>query len=181
MLPSRPLFAALLFLFALLPALAAGETRIAVMNYQAVLFNSAAAEDATLALRSKLTAEQARLQDIEQQIKVRQRRLSTDRDILTADEIQAFEQEVQQLLSENAQLSALLQQEQQQSRNAFVEQFQPVIRELVAEYVAANGITLVLDAQMVLWNDGEEDITRLILDQFDSRYVEQKSADVLTQ
>lgn len=157
------------------------ETKIAVMNYQAVLFNSAAANDATIQLRTALAPQQTRLQDIQQQVEVRQSRLTTDQDILTDEEIESFQVEIQELLNERTQLSALLQQEQQKSRNAFVQQFQPVIRTLVSDYVQTENITLVLDAQMVLWNGGEEDITNVILEKFDALYGAENSEPETTE
>lgn len=153
----------------------AAETTLAVMNYQAVLFNSAAANDATLQLRSMLEPEQKMLQDIKQQIETRQSRLETDKDILTEEEEAGFQGEIQSLLTDQAQISARMQQAQQNSRDAFIKQFQPAIRALVEQVVAEKGYTLVVDAQAVLWNAGEPDITEDVLNAFDNWYANAKA------
>ncbi len=163
-----------LSLFGLLSTAAIAETKIAVLNYQAVLFNSTAANDATLQLRTALAPEQSRLQDLSQQIETRRSRLETDQELMTEEEIDQFKRDIQSMMSEQAQLSALMQQRQQESRNAFVKQFQPFVRTLVESYVEENKITIVIDAQAVLWNQGEPDITESILAAFDKEYQAKK-------
>ncbi len=152
------------------------ESKIAVMNYEAVLFNSQAANDATLELRTSLAPEQKRLQDIKLQFETRQSRLTTDRDILTEEEVAQFQKELQTLAGEQQQISARMQQVQQESRNAFVQQYQPVIRELVSALVKSEGYTMVIDSKAVLWNENEPDLTDQILEQFDAQYTKQQSA-----
>jgi Skp family chaperone for outer membrane proteins len=157
---------------------AMAETKIAVMNYQSVMFNSVAATDATLQLRSNLAPAQKALQDISQQIESRQGRLSTDRDILTDEEVQTFNGELQALFAEQTQITSQMQQAQQNSRNAFIQQYQPIIRDLVSKYIEEKTITLVIDAQAVLWNSGEPDITEDLLQEFDAWYQENKTVAV---
>jgi outer membrane protein len=156
--------------FSFLSGAALAESKLAVMNYQAVLFNSAAAEDATLQLRTALATEQNRLQDLTQQIETRRSRLQTDQELMTEEEINQYKKDIQGMMSEQAKLQAVMQQRQQESRNAFIKQFQPFIRSLVKSYVEENGITLVVDTQAVLWNEGEPDITQEILASFDREY-----------
>jgi Skp family chaperone for outer membrane proteins len=157
-------------IFAAISGNVLAETKIAIMNYQAVLFNSAAATDATMQLRTALAPEQKRLQDLSQQIDTRRSRLETDKDLMTAEEIEQYQNDIQAMLSEQSQISAVMQKRQQESRNAFVKQFQPFIRSLVESYIEKQGITLVLDSQTVLWNQGEPDITEDILAAFDREY-----------
>ena len=157
-------------LLSLTTVTAFAETKLAVMNYQAVLFNSKAANDATLVLRASIEPDQKRLQDIQQQLETRQSRLVTDNDILTDEEKLKYQREMQALLGEQQQISARMQQAQQDSRNGFIQQYQPVIRELVAAYVEKEGFTIVIDSQAVLWNTNEPDLTEVILAQFDSQY-----------
>jgi Skp family chaperone for outer membrane proteins len=161
-----------------LTSAAIAETKIAIMNYQSVMFNSVAATDATVQLRSNLAPAQKALQDISQQIESRQGRLSTDRDILTDEEVQQFNNELQSLFAEQTQITSQMQQAQQNSRNAFIQQYQPIIRDLVSTYVEEKTITLVVDAQAVLWNSGEPDITEDLLQAFDAWYQENKELAV---
>ena len=153
------------------------ETKVAVMDYQAVLFNSIAAEDASVVLRENLAQVQARLQEIEQGIESRQGRLETDKDILTEDELQQYNQELQTLAMEQQQLAGVIQQTQQQSRIQFNEQFKPLIRELVVGYVADTNYNLIVEAQAVLWNVDTPDITEDILALFNAEYAKLKEAN----
>lgn len=155
---------------------AMAETKIAVMNYQDVLFNSAAAEDATLQLRTFLEPEQKQLNDLNAKLQNREGRLQTDKDILTEEEVVALQTEMQELLAERNNVLARMQQAQEQSRAQFIQNFQPAVRELVAVYVAENGFSLILDAQVVLWNEGEPDLTEPMLEAFNNWYAEQKQA-----
>jgi len=153
------------------------ETKIAIMNYQAVLFSSTAAEAATLQLRTDLAGARGRLKDIQLGIETRQDRLLTDGDMLTAEEIALFELELQALMEEQAQISAQMQQAQQKSRTEFIQQFQPLIRELMDALVTEQGYNLVVDAQAVLWVTDTPDITDEMLAQFDAAYGQLKAAE----
>jgi Skp family chaperone for outer membrane proteins len=73
-----------------------------------------------------------------------------------------------------------MQQAQQESRNAFVKEYQPVVRDFVSDYVKANGFSLVLDSQVVLWNESEPDISESILNSFDEWYQKQNNTSELS-
>ncbi len=158
----------------------AAETNMAVLNYQVVLFNSIAAEEATVQLRKSLEPAQQRLNDIQSGLSSRQSRLQTDADILTEEEVLIFQQEIQSFLAEQAQISSQMQQAQQQSRTQFVQTFQPVVREIVQSIVVELGFTLVIDSQAVLWNEGTEDLTEQVLNQFDLQYSKSQSSQEVT-
>lgn len=143
---------------------------MAVMNYQAVLFNSAAAEDASVELRDRLAAAQSRVQELEAALQARQSRLQSDADILTEEEIANFQQEMQTMAAERQQLTARIQQEQRASQNAFAQQYQPLIREIVSNYVEENDIGVILEAQAIVWNTSLTDITEDITALFDEQY-----------
>lgn len=154
---------------------ALAETKIAVMDYQAVLFNSVAAQDASVVLRASLADVQARLQELQQGLESRQQRLETDKDILTEEEIAQYRAEMDAMVQEQQQLAAQIQQAQQQSRVQFNEQFKPLIRELVTAFVAKTDYNLIVEAQAVLWNVDTPDITEEILNQFDNEYAKLKA------
>jgi len=167
---SKKILSGLALICAVVSPAGYAETKIAIMNYEAVLFNSTAAEAATLQLRATLAGAQGRVKDIQLGIETRQNRLLTDGDILTAQEIAAFEQELQALGQEQAQITAQMQQAQQQGRADFIQQYQPLIRELMDTYVTEQGYNLVVDAQAVLWVMETPDITDEMLIQFDAAY-----------
>jgi len=172
---SKKTLAGLALICALVSPGVYAETKIAVMNYQAVLFNSIAAEAATLKLRTALAGAQGRVKDIQLGIETRQNRLLTDGDILTDEEIASFEQELQALVQEQAQITAQMQQAQQQSRADFIQQYQPLIRELMDALVTEQGYNLVVDAQAVLWVTDTPDITDEMLTEFDAAYGQLKA------
>lgn len=178
MVNSKKIMAGLGLIGILMSPLVRAETSVAIMNYQAVLFNSSAAEAATLQLRTDLAGAQSRLQDIQLGIQTREDRLLTDGDILTAEEISVFEQELQGLAQELAQITAQMQQAQQQSRAGFIKQYQPLIRELMSAYVIEQGFSLVVDSQAVLWVNGTPDITDAMLTQFNNAYAQRKAGSV---
>lgn len=151
------------------------ETKMAVLDYQAVLFKSLAADDATAQLRELLSGHQARLKELEQGITTRQARLKTDVDILTDEEKQQFVEEIQAFQSELGTINGQIQQAQQNSRNEFIKYYQPAIRSIVEEYVTAEQIDLVLEAQTVLWNSTVPDITQPVLDIFDQKFSDNKA------
>lgn len=150
--------------------LATAADGMVVMNYQAVLFNSAAAEEASVELRDRLQPAQARVQELETALQARQSRLQTDADILTEQEINGFQQEMQAMAAERQQLAARIQQEQRASQNAFAQEYQPLIREIVSNYVEENDIGVILEAQAIVWNTSLPDITEDITALFDEQY-----------
>lgn len=155
--------------------MAVAETRMAIMNYQAVLFSSSAAQEATEVLRQSLSGQQAQLKQLQQGMESRQSRLKTDAEILTPEESLVFQREIQAMAVEQSRLSNQMQQAQQKSRNEFVAQYQPLVRDIVQVYVKEKDYDLILDAQAVLVNIEVPDITQIILEKFDAKYDEMKS------
>lgn len=148
------------------------EVKMAVFNYQAALFNSIAAQQATNELREQAAPAQQQLLDIQQGIQTRQSRLQTDADILTPAEIQQFQEELQILVNQQSELNQRLQAFQQQARNAFEQQFRSVMLEIVETLVEEQSIDVVLDAAAVAYNRSLPDITEEVLEAFDARYTE---------
>ncbi|WP_187265455.1 OmpH family outer membrane protein [Reinekea thalattae] len=146
------------------------ETKIAVINYQSVLFESLAAEDATSQLRELLAGHQSRLQELGQGITTRQNRLKTDADILTDDEKRLYAQEINSFNAEMNQINAQIQQAQQQSRAEFMRYYQPAIGKIIADYTSAASIDLVIDAQTVVWQGDLPDITEPVRQTFDQQF-----------
>lgn len=148
------------------------EVTMVVFNYQAALFNSAAAQQATNELREQAAPAQQQLQDIQQGIQTRQSRLQTDADILTEAELQQFQEELQVLVAQQNELNQRLQAFQQQARNAFEQRYRPVILEIVEGIVEEQDIDVVLEASAVAYNRSLTDITETVLEAFDAQYAE---------
>lgn len=157
---------------------ALAETQIAVMNYQAVLFNSLAADDAANQLREALSPAQGKINELKSGIQTRQNRLKTEEGILTDAETLQFKQEINQYSAELAQITNQIQSAQQQSRNEYIKFYQPVIKQFVDQQAQADGYDLVVDSQAVLYVADVPDITESVLAKFNEDFTSKKAKPV---
>jgi outer membrane protein len=156
-------------------AIAAAEAEIAVIDFQRVLFQSVAAQDATQALQPEISAVKQRIGEIETRINALQNALEIDAATLTEADLLAKQGEIQQLVNERAKAIQFGQQKQNNSRNEFVAAYKGQVQEVVATLSKARGFNLVIDLSTVVYVDGMANITDDVLVAFDNQYKETRT------
>lgn len=159
-------------LLAITATVVAAETEIAVIDFQRVLFQSVAAQDATQKLQPEISAVQQRIGEIETRINALQNALQIDAATLTEDELLVKQNEIQQLVNERASAIQFGQQKQTNSRNEFVSAYKGKVQEVVATVSKERGYNLVIDLSTVVYVDGVVNITDEVLIAFDEIYNE---------
>ena len=150
-------------------AASAAEKKIAVLDKNAALFNSEAAQEINDQMRKDFGSKEQLASKLEAEIAKIRENYKTDKDILTEDEVNKLNQSLQ---SKQQELNAVAQEMQminQSVQQQFIQQFQPVLGKAVDVIVAKNKYDLILDAQAVIYVGDTEDITQLVLTEFNKQ------------
>lgn len=145
-------------------------TEVALLDQNYVLFNSDAAQDATAELKREFEQEEQQVQTLGQSIQQLQSRARTDADIMTEAEMAELESELQQRARQREQLVRQLQQVQGERRNAFIEQYQPMMARAIEAAVDGNEFDVILDKGAVVYHRNSLDITEAVLEEFNALY-----------
>lgn len=149
-------------------------TDVALLDQNFVLFNSDAAQDATAELKREFEQEEQQVQTLGQSIQQMQSRARTDADIMTEDELSELESELQQSARQREQLVRQLQQVQGERRNAFIEQYQPMMAQAIEAAVDGEEYDVILDKGAVVYHRNSLDITEAVLEEFNALYQAQQ-------
>lgn len=161
-----------LSLFAV-PTLAA---EIALLDQEYVLFNSQVAQQASAELKQEFSAEEQRVQTLEQSVRQLQSQARTDAEVMTEQERSQLQSDLQNRLREREQLVRQLQQVQSERRNAFIRQYQPILAQSV-ENIVGDEYDLILDKGAVIYHRNSLDITEAVLAEFDRLVAQQGGAN----
>ncbi|MEX2321773.1 MAG: OmpH family outer membrane protein, partial [Saccharospirillum sp.] len=110
------------------------------------------------------------VQTLGQSIQQLQSRARTDADIMTEAEMAELESELQQRARQREQLVRQLQQVQGERRNAFIEQYQPMMARAIEAAVDGNEFDVILDKAAVVYHRNSLDITEAVLEEFNTLY-----------
>ncbi|HET8902871.1 MAG TPA: OmpH family outer membrane protein [Saccharospirillum sp.] len=149
-------------------------TEVALLDQNYVLFNSDAAQDATAELKREFEQEEQQVQTLGQSIQQLQSRARTDADIMTEAEMAELESQLQQRARQREQLVRQLQQVQAERRNAFIEQYQPMMAQAIEAAVEGNEFDVILDKAAVVYHRNSLDITEAVLEEFNALYQAQQ-------
>lgn len=145
-------------------------TEVALLDQNYVLFNSDAAQDATAELKREFEQEEQQVQTLGQSIQQLQSRARTDADIMTEAELAELENELQQRARQREQLVRQLQQVQGERRNAFIQQYQPMMAQAIEAAVDGQEYDVILDKGAVVYHRNSLDITDAVLEEFNALY-----------
>ena len=151
------------------------ESNIAVVDFQRVLFQSIAAQDATKKLQPEIAGVKQRIAEIETKINALQTVLKNDAVTLTEDDLLIKQEELNQFVNERLSAIQFGQQKQTNSRNEFVSAYKGQVQEVVAALSTARGFNLVIDLSTVVYIDGLANITDDVLVAFDKQYEENRA------
>lgn len=169
-----PINRAATLIAALCLAASVQAAEIALLDQNYVLFNSIAAEEATVELKREFAEEEQQVQTLEQSIQQLQSKARTDGDIMTDEEKAELEADLQQRLQNRQRLVQQLQQVQSERRNAFIRQHQPLIAQAIENTIGEDQFDIILDKGAVIYHRNSLDITDAVLKEFDELYQAQQ-------
>lgn len=157
-------------LVALAMAATVQATEVALLDQNFVLFSSDAAQAATADLKREFAQEEQQVQSLGQSIQQLQSQARTDADIMTEAEVAELQSQLQQRARQRDQLVRQLQQVQGERRNAFIEQYQPMLVEAIEAAIDGQQYDVIVDKSAVVYHRNSLDITEAVLEEFNALY-----------
>ncbi len=160
----------LLILLALsVPGYVSAETTIAVVDQQRVLFGSDAVAGVRSELRSQLGGVEEEVRGLEQDITRLRERGEEEASLMSDDELQSLNEEIQSKLQEREQLVRQLQEAQQQRQQAFLQEYEGQFTAILEDIIDERGIDLLISTEEVLYARPDMDITDEALERFNEQ------------
>ena len=140
------------------------EEVIGIVDWRLALFQSDAAKVVDAAMKSDNEKVLGRVRVLEGKLETARKKLSKDRDLLSADELLTLEKEFQRDLSEFNLLRGKLQEIQAATENRFILEQRPRIDKALEKIAKKHGLTLVLDRQSVVYGLQARELTPELID-----------------
>lgn len=159
---------ALVTLLTLSAPLAFSQDVIAIVNQERVLFGSNAAQQASSELRNQFSGQEQQIQQLEQDITELRQRAETDAALMSEEEANSLQAQIQQQLQTRQQLVSQLQNAQQQRRQQFVQEYESTVTGILESMVEERNIDLLLSSSEVLYANPDLDLTEEALQRFNN-------------
>ena len=138
--------------------------RIAVLDWQAALMESAKVQEEFKKADQQLGAEQNRARQLAEEARSLQERLQRDSSIMSEDERRKVSQQVEQKAQEYQFIASRLQKQLQEMRQEIVERHRPSLEAAVNEVIEEYKVDLLLDKQAVAFAKPQFDLTQAVAD-----------------
>jgi outer membrane protein len=93
-----------------------------------------------------------------------QQRLAADKDIMSSDEVQALQTDIEVLSSEYQQLKQYLSNTTMQAEQEFLANMRPALDKVLRKLIEENEISLIINGQSVIYNAAGVDITGKVVE-----------------
>ena len=93
-----------------------------------------------------------------------QQRLAADKDIMSSDEVQALQADIQALSAEYQQLNQYLSNAKMQTEQEFLANMRPALDKVLRNLIEENEISLIINGQSVIYNAAGIDITGKVVE-----------------
>ena len=137
---------------------------IVVLKAEQALFATDKAVALGQQLSEKLKPQTKRFDNMGQQLQALQQRLEADKDIMSSDEVQKLQTEIQVLNVEFQQLQQYLSNAKLQTEQEFLANMRPVLDKVLRQLIEENNISLIINGQSVIYNTVEIDITDKVVE-----------------
>lgn len=153
------------------PMGAAAADKIAVVDIQRVIFTSefAKARQQQLQTEKAFVDLQARYDSISADIRALQRRIEAERDTMSRDQAAENQKRVEYLRADYELVARKLQTEVQQLQGQIMEELQPQVQAALKELVEAEGISLLLQREAVIFASPAMDVTGKLLERLNAK------------
>lgn len=152
------------FFMAMFISISAHADKIAVFDFQRALLTSNAAKDYEKTLRAEFAQEQQKVVDLEKQVKAARDKVTSNKDLVSADELKKMKLQYQKVFTEYQRLGQMLQQKKMQREQAFVQQMKPQVDKVVKNLIDQEGIEVVISRQAVYYSSDAIDITKKVVE-----------------
>jgi outer membrane protein len=153
----------------LVSAAAAAEMKIAVLNVQRAVTESAQAQAELAKIQERLNAGQAEIQQMNNEMMEMQERLVRDGDVMSDADARRLQRQLQDKQADIQFRINRLQQELEDRQREVLESMAPRIDAVVGDLIEQEGYDLVLHRQNVLYVGPSHDITRLVTERLNAQ------------
>ena len=115
-------------------------------------------------LSAQLKPQTIRLDAMGQELQALQQRLEADKDIMSNDEVQKLQAEIQAVGVEYQKLKQYLSNVKLQVEQEFLANMRPVLDKVLRQLVEENDISLIINGQSVIYNAAGIDITGKVVE-----------------
>ncbi len=137
---------------------------IAVLNPEKAMFATQEAVELGQQLSERLQPQAARFEQMGQDLRALQARLETDKDLMTADEVQGLKNQIQNMNVELQQLQQYLNNSKLKAEQDFVAQMKPKLDRVLRQVIQENNISLIINGQSIIYNAPGVDITSKVVE-----------------
>lgn len=151
--------------------LAAGELKVGYVNPAAVLDKYQRTKDVEQVLQQKGKQKQDELEGRVAELK----KLRQSLELLNDQAKEAKTREIEEKSDDFKRLKARTERELVRERNQMLQEILEEINQAVSEYAKANGFSLILNGQLLLYGEEAVDVTDEILKMLNDRYAAKKA------
>ena len=145
------------------PRVAMAEA-IVVLKAEQAIFATAKAVALGQKLSAQLKPQTSRFDAMGQNLKALQQRFEADKDLMTSDEVQQLQTQIQTLNIEYQQLQQYLTNTKIQVEQEFLANMRPALDKVLRVLIEKNNISLIINAQSVIYNAAGIDITPKVIE-----------------
>ncbi|HEX4882082.1 MAG TPA: OmpH family outer membrane protein [Porticoccaceae bacterium] len=160
-----------LLLLAFGAPLASAAEKIAVVDIQRVLFTSEIAKTRQQQLKAQpaFVELQAKYDSIAADVKALQKKIEAERDTMSRDQAAETQKKMEYLRADYELVARKLQAEVQQLQSKIMEELQPQVQAALKELVEAEGVTLLLQREAVIFATPAMDLTGKLLERLNAK------------
>ena len=137
---------------------------IVVLKAKKAMFASEKAIALGQNLSAQLKPQTIRLDAMGQELQALQQRLEADKDIMSNDEVQKLQAEIQAVSVEYQKLKQYLSNVKLQVEQEFLANMRPVLDKVLRQLIEENDISLIINGQSAIYNAAGIDITSKVVE-----------------
>ncbi len=137
---------------------------IVVLKVEQAIFATGKAIALGKSLSAKLEPQALRFDTIGKKLQATQQRMVADKDLMSSDEVQQLEADIQTLTIEFQQLQQYLKNAKAQAEQEFLASMRPALDKVLRQLIKANNISLIVNGQSVIYNSDAIDITPKVVE-----------------
>lgn len=155
--------------FLLAAGSAAAELKIAVLDTQRALLESAEAQELMQSAQSDLEGDQEKVNTLGQEIRGLQEQLQKDAEVMSPAEQRRRQKEIEDKQIEYQFLVNKLQKDVQDRRQELIQQMAPKVDAVLKDLIELEGYDLILQRGSLLYANSKHDITRKVTEKLNEK------------
>lgn len=145
-------------------SMSAYAEKIAVLGVQEALLASASAAEFRKSLKSEFAKDEQAVLDLEKQVKAARDKVSKNKDLVAADELQKMKVQFQKVFTEYQRSGQELQQKRMAREQTFIQEMRPRLDKIIRDLIEKEQYDVVIAKQATLYAKKTIDITPRVVE-----------------